>query len=397
MYCRNCGKEIEDGAKECKFCSSSKVGKKEKKPFYKKVWFWLLILFLYGVGSSDSESAVDNNHNTGIEQEKSDENSYVEDNNAADVIDISKLPIYSMDYLSAYVEANNIDIPAAKKNSQMQKALNNDSEMVSLKTTERFWGEGVQYVATSEQTELQYVGEMKDNKPHGWGRIMLLVSAKEYQDEQGIKIAFNEYYDAEDYSDIYVVLLYVGEFKDGSYDGYGWEYITPFTSSDDLANSGYARNLGYDYVQVENDIAQNIFNTCNPVGYMGEFKQGLYHGDGVKIQYQARITPVDMDEEEQISLFGVRLDRELVINVGEYKDGQRDGKCEEYKYGKLFYSGTIENGYYNKKGTLYYEGTTQKKYEGEWRTGKYHGEGTLYNEDGSISYKGEWDMGDYAH
>ena len=363
-----------------------------KKPFYKKAWFWIVIFILYCVGSSETESDINTNSNTTLESEET--NTSVGNNS---VVNMNDLPIYSMDYLNAYLEVNNIDIPSVRKKSQMEKALTNDSEMISLKSSERLWGEGIEYVATSEQTELQYVGEMKDNKPHGWGRIMLLVSATEYEDEQGTKIEFNEYYDAEDYSDIYVVLLYVGEFKDGSYDGYGWEYITPFTNSDDLANSIYYRNLGYDYVRVGDDIAQNILNTCNPVGYMGEFEKGEYHGDGIMIQYPIREIPIDMTTEEQERLFGARLDREIVIYISEYANGQRDGECKEYMFGKLLYSGTIENGYYNKKGTLYYGGSDQKKYEGEWRTGKYHGKGTLYNEDGSISYSGEWDMGDYAN
>lgn len=357
-----------------------------KKPFYKKVWFWVLVIMLWGACGSDTENTAENSG--GLEQE-----------NVVETItpeQLESLPIYSMDYLNAYLEVNNIEVPTVKKKNQIQEALTNDSAMVSLKASECFWGEGIEYVATNEQTELQYVGEMKDNKPHGWGRIMMLVSATEYEDKQGIKIEFNEYYDAQDDSDIYVVLLYVGEFKNGCYNGYGWEYITPFTNSDDLANSIYYRNLGYDYVPVGSDIAQNILTTCNPVGYMGEFKNGVYHGDGIMIQYPIREIPIDMDVAKQESLFGARLDREIVIYVSEYKNGKRDGECKEYMFGSLLYSGIIEDGYYNKKGTLYYSGSDQKKYEGEWRTGKYHGKGTLYNEDGSVRYSGEWDMGDYA-
>ena len=39
----------------------------------------------------------------------------------------------------------------------------------------------------------------------------------------------------------------------------------------------------------------------------------------------------------------------------------------------------------------------EKKYDGEWVKDEYHGKGTLYNEDGSIEYKGKWTMGDYAN
>lgn len=50
----------------------------------------------------------------------------------------------------------------------------------------------------------------------------------------------------------------------------------------------------------------------------------------------------------------------------------------------------------NGKGTLYYMGTNQKRYEGEWRMSEYHGKGTLYDENGEKIYSGEWKMGDYA-
>ena len=337
------------------------------------------------------------NTEEGIVEESKSELDNNQDKNENRDTNIEELPIYSFEYLNAYIEINDINIPKGGSKNKIEKALENDSEMISLKRREMLWGEGVEYTATVEQTELQYVGEMKDNKPHGWGRIMKLVSATEYEDEQGVKLKFGEYSDAQDYLDVYIVLLYVGEFKNGSYDGYGWEYITPYTSGDDLANSYYSRDLGYDYVRVEKDIQQNILNTCNPIGYMGEFSKGVYQGEGIMIQYPIREIPIGMTVSEQESLYGARLDREIVFYVSEYKNGQRNGKCKEYMFGKLLYDGTIESGTYNKKGILYYAGTEQKKYDGEWRTGYYHGKGTLYNEDGSIKYKGEWDMGDYAN
>ena len=64
MYCRHCGKQIADDAKFCPECgestgaapsaSSSQERRvptleepvKKKKPIYKRVWFWILIIFL---------------------------------------------------------------------------------------------------------------------------------------------------------------------------------------------------------------------------------------------------------------------------------------------------------------------------------------------------------------
>ena len=370
---------------------------KEAHPILMIIGIVVIIVGLSSCGGTNKDETGNSELNKESELEKTSEDTNVNNGNSITIEEMNTLPIYSLEYLNAYLEINDIEIPKAEKKEEMKKALTNDGEMISLKSYERFWGKGTEYAATKEQTELLYVGEMKNNKPHGWGRIVMLVSAEEYEDEQGIKIEFGECYYTGDNSDIYAVLVYVGEFKDGSYDGYGWEYITPFTNSDDLVNSGYSRNLGEDYIQVGNDVAQNILNTCNPVGYMGEFKKGEYHGEGAKIGYAIREIPINMNVAEQEELFGRRLDREIVIYVGEYKSGKRDGENKEYMFGKLYYSGEIKDGAYNKKGTLYYKDSEQKKYEGEWKSGEYHGEGTLYNEDGTISYTGKWSYGDYSH
>ena len=62
MFCKNCGKEIEPGAKFCKECGAPveapaqpQAGpeiipeakpKKAKKPFYKRWWFWVIVAIL---------------------------------------------------------------------------------------------------------------------------------------------------------------------------------------------------------------------------------------------------------------------------------------------------------------------------------------------------------------
>lgn len=62
MFCKNCGKEIESGAKFCQECGAPvqepaqpQVGpeiipeakpKKTKKPFYKRWWFWVIVVIL---------------------------------------------------------------------------------------------------------------------------------------------------------------------------------------------------------------------------------------------------------------------------------------------------------------------------------------------------------------
>ncbi len=55
ILCKACNNEISKGAKICPKC-----GHKNKKPIYKRVWFWLLILFVIGViGGASSNSKSD--------------------------------------------------------------------------------------------------------------------------------------------------------------------------------------------------------------------------------------------------------------------------------------------------------------------------------------------------
>ena len=53
VTCKECGEEF---SKKCKKCP--KCGAKNKKPFYKKVWFWLIVLIVLGSlgGKSETEA-----------------------------------------------------------------------------------------------------------------------------------------------------------------------------------------------------------------------------------------------------------------------------------------------------------------------------------------------------
>lgn len=57
--CKSCGKEIAINAKTCPSC-----GAKNKKPFYKKIWFWVIVVIiaiaLVSGGGSNESSSSDN-------------------------------------------------------------------------------------------------------------------------------------------------------------------------------------------------------------------------------------------------------------------------------------------------------------------------------------------------
>ena len=63
--CKSCGKEVADTAKSCPGC-----GAKVKKPIYKRIWFWVIIVFIViglasgGSGESSESSSSNNNEKT---------------------------------------------------------------------------------------------------------------------------------------------------------------------------------------------------------------------------------------------------------------------------------------------------------------------------------------------
>ena len=71
--CKSCAKEIATSAKSCPGC-----GAKNKKPIYKRVWFWIIaIIIVIGAtgGSSTDDSKEINSGNIESEQEVSQNNS----------------------------------------------------------------------------------------------------------------------------------------------------------------------------------------------------------------------------------------------------------------------------------------------------------------------------------
>lgn len=67
VKCKDCGKEVSESAKTCPGC-----GSKIKKPIYKRVWFWVIIVFVViglssGGNSETSENSKKNSNNSSEE------------------------------------------------------------------------------------------------------------------------------------------------------------------------------------------------------------------------------------------------------------------------------------------------------------------------------------------
>ena len=106
--CKACGQEIAKSAKACPHC-----GAKNKKPFFKKWWFWAIIVVLFiAIGSSGSDTdneKVTNNNNTNVSDNVSTENSNT-NTNTENKTDKVEQPAKTEYYVGDVIEDGNTKI-----------------------------------------------------------------------------------------------------------------------------------------------------------------------------------------------------------------------------------------------------------------------------------------------
>ena len=85
--CKSCGADIASSAKRCPSC-----GAKNKKPIYKRVWFWILVVVLLIATADFVASKVNPSDSIEIETTtEEDSNAYVDRSEATVEIDCDKL------------------------------------------------------------------------------------------------------------------------------------------------------------------------------------------------------------------------------------------------------------------------------------------------------------------
>lgn len=105
--------------------------------------------------------------------------------------------------------------------------------------------------------------------------------------------------------------------------------------------------------------------------YVGHFEKGMKSGKGVL-----------SDKDEGIVIYKYE---------GEWLDNLKHGQGEEFKAGEFKYEGHYNLGHFDGDGRLEHI-KDQYKYEGEFRSGKPHGFGQMYWEDGTV-YRGQLKAG----
>lgn len=293
--------------------------------------------------------------------------------------------IRNKDSLLEYIKNHNIDLgDSVQKLKKIEGKIEGNAVPVNLKLNSKFFGKKY-YSLTNDTTDIGYVGDLKDNKPDGLGFIV------EYESDLST-------------SELVYRIRYMGEFREGRYDGSGILYYTEELSDSEktlINNSEYPQKI--------------VDNISNPIKYIGEFKNGKPDGQGVSFENYCMIefllecidpvnNIIDLSDYYELNT-EYAGDREIeniidnfsnvTINVGEFKDGQADGKIKTYNYGYLLYDGEMKRGSLDGKGKVYYEKSNQIAYEGELMDGMRHGQGTAYDESGNVQYSGKWDHDDY--
>ena len=215
-----------------------------------------------------------------------------------------------------------------------------------------------------ENGDLVYDGEWKDDKRNGNGiSYPTKANSERFIHEGDFKDDKVHGYATQ--SNLDKVICYDGEFKDGLYDGQGVLFKA-------------IRNMDVD---------------DGKPAYSGNFQRGMRHGYGISY-----------DESDQMSYKGEWVGNMRVgegieffagseIYVGAFKEDQRHGFGREFYFdGDCKYEGEWKDGKYDGNGSLFYEDDEphgDEEYVGQWKNGLAHGNGKYYA-DKQLEYEGEW-------
>ena len=232
--------------------------------------------------------------------------------------------------------------------------------------------------------------------------------------------------------------IYIGQWKNDKRDGYGIEYY----KNKKIKYKGYFKDNEYNgkgkYIwengefykgNFKNSIAQGEgeYHYLNGDIYKGNFVGNLKEGIGTYFCLNGNYFTGEWKNNVQ-SGYGEYYENQRPIYKGMEIEGVKYGNGKDYySNGDIKYEGEFFNDIYHGQGKLYinneskyylfYEGkwnygqrcgkgieyysNGKKKYDGEFNNNLYHGNGTLFFQDGNqfterfenINYKGNWKFG----
>lgn len=228
--------------------------------------------------------------------------------NASDIIPEEQLMTSS--YRKAYVKENQIKIYKFKEeNKKLDKALKKLQKTKKVAVTEKGKiGVGSYWVKTNKETDVYYVGKVKDNKPNGQGCLYKKISAIDLGLFDDVEKALSE---------SYYVKMYEGNFKKGKLDGFGRKYILPTEEFEVGGNKTEIVPLIL-YKEISDDVELNLNETANPLCYEGFFKGNKYSGKQLISEEETVIEIKQLFLEKidnRIKRIWVEEDSEKIIDI----------------------------------------------------------------------------------
>ena len=204
-------------------------------------------------------------------------------------------------------------------------------------------------------------------------------------------------------------LVYEGALADGMYTGFGKLYNenNQLTYKGNFQN-GLRHGFGEEYSikdgsllyrgNFENDQKQGTGETYHSDGYLlykGEHKNDSMTGYGEVYNKEKELVYKGDVVSGQYFGNGILYEKEKVIYDGQFRNGKFAGNGSMfYPSGRIKYEGEFQNGQYGGSGvTYFYNGNLF--YEGSFINGEYSGDGTLYYINGLVKYKGQQLLGKY--
>ncbi len=340
----------------------------------KKVLIWgLIIILFFAIVKScrkDKETSVENNTQTqSADNVKTNNNPHNEEQSNDD--------FYFLAQQIKYAKQNGIELNNfPKERKALLKNMNALGEDFCSVSTDNILG-AARYKATVDDSKYKYAGAKKDNYPDGVG--MLLKKSDVNLDSAGGT------YGALEIDGVYYNLVYIGNFSEGRFDGYGLRYNEPEVEECYLLDKLCGNKVSDD------TIKEYYCGWLNYIDYDGMFKKGEFDGQGNSYYAYLEKHIYSAGSIDKIKLNDPQYD---AVIVSEFKNGEENGKSKMYACGKLIYDCEMKNGQKDGYGCSYYS-NGNLEYKGNYKLGKKHGKGTLYNSDGSVVYDGEWNYGDY--
>lgn len=153
--CKHCGAEIAAGAKTCPKC-----GGKNKKPIYKRVWFWLLVVvLLLGIGGAAGGSGGSSSDSTATTNDTQTEEAAVEEEPAIEYAEVTT------DELSDALEANAMNASDTYKGKYFAVTgrlsnIDSDGKYISLVDINDEWSFNVIQCYIKSDDQLEKVKQM---------------------------------------------------------------------------------------------------------------------------------------------------------------------------------------------------------------------------------------------